>query len=277
MKKYIVIIVLLFSITQTFAQKKEKIKGSKKVTTEQREVSNFNRLEIEDNLEVYLEKGEIPGIKIEADDNLQDIITVDLKDKNLRIYTSKEVTKFKKLTVKITYTAALKNVSSKNDAVVSAIQEVQMDTIAFKSTDNSKLFLNINTKDFTIEADGKSKIEMNVKSEKVKIVLSGNAELKSLVNATEMICDTYQKAQANIEGAVPSAVIRVDNNSSFKGNKLTIKDLELIAESASNAIVNAETSINISAAQKSQVELYGNAKIEMLKFTEEAKLLKKTK
>jgi hypothetical protein len=50
----------------------------------------------------------------------------------------------------------------------------------------------------------------------------------------------YQNAEANIEGSAQNAVIRLDNNSEFTGNKLTIKDLELITESYSTASINAE-------------------------------------
>jgi hypothetical protein len=277
MKKYTVIILLALSTTLAFAQKKDKIKGSKTVTIELRETGNFEALEVEDNLEVYLEKGEKPGIKIEADDNLHDIISMDLRDNILRIYTSKEAIKYKKLIVKVTYTKDLKSVVSKNETVVNAIQEVQLDSILFKSIDYSKLFLNINTKNFVLKADDKSEIELNAKSEKVKIVLSKDAALKSLITTTELGCDLYQKAEANIEGSATIAVIRLDNNSEFTGNKLTIKDLELITESYSNASVNAETSISISAGEKSEIQLYGNPKIEIRKFADEAKLLKKVK
>lgn len=277
MKKYIVITLLVLSTTIVSAQKKEKIKGSKTVTTELREVGYFDTLELEDNLEVYLEKGEKPGIKIEADDNLHDIISMDLRDKTLRIYTSKEAIKYRKLIVKVTYTNDLKSVSSKNDAVVNAIQEVQLDSIIFRSIDYSKLFLNINTKNFVLQADDKSKIELNAKSEKIKIVLSKNAALKSLITTPDLTCDLYQKSEANIEGTATNAVIRLDNNSDLKGDKLTIKDLELITESYSTGSINVETSISISAGEKSQIELYGNPKIEMRKFADEAKLLKKAK
>ena len=276
-KKYTVIILLALSSTLAFAQKKEKIKGSKTVTTELRETGNFEVLEVEDNLEVYLEKGQKPGIEIEADDNLHAIISMDLRDNMLRIYTSKEAIKYRKLIVRVTYTNDLKSVSSKNETVVNAIQQVQLDSILFKSIDYSKLFLNINTKNFVLKADDKSEIELNAKSEKVKIVLSKDAALKSLITATELGCDLYQKAEANIEGSASIAVIRLDNNSEFTGNKLTIKDLQLITESYSNASVNAETSISISAGENSEIQLYGNPKIEIQKFANEAKLLKKVK
>lgn len=277
MEKYGLIILLVLATTSAFAQKKEKIKGSKIVTIELRETSDFDTLEVEDNLEIYLEKGEKPGIKIEADDNLHDIISTDLRDNILRLSTSKEAVKYKKLLVRVTYTDDLKSVSTKNETVVNAIQEVQLDSIIFKSSDYSQLFLNINTANFVLKADDKSAIELNAKSEKIKIVLSKDAALKSLITANELGCDLYQKAEANIEGSVNSAVIRLDNNSDFTGTKLTIKNLELITESYSTASVNAETSISISAGEKSEIELYGSPKIRILKFSDEAKLLKKIK
>jgi hypothetical protein len=43
---------------------------------------------------------------------------------------------------------------------------------------------------------------LNVKSEKIKIVLSKDAALKSLIT-TDLTCDLYQNAEANIEGTAP--------------------------------------------------------------------------
>jgi translation elongation factor EF-1alpha len=49
-----------------------------------------------------------------------------------------------------------KSVSSKNETVVNAIQQVQLDF--FRSNDYSKLFLNINTKSFVLKADDNQKL-----------------------------------------------------------------------------------------------------------------------
>jgi hypothetical protein len=86
-------------------------------------------------------------------------------------------------------------------------------THSFRSNDYSKLFLNINTKSFVLKADDNSEIELNVKS--VKIVLSKDAALKSLITTSAIACDLYQNAEANIEGSAQNAVIRLDNNSEF--------------------------------------------------------------
>lgn len=275
MKKYIAILLILLSTSITLAQKKEKIKGSKTVTTAQREIGNFNSLDVEDNIEVYIERGEKAEIKIEADDNLHDIIIIDLKDNTLRLYTAKEAIRYKKLIVKITYSKDLNLVTSKNDAIINAIQEVLLDSITFKSFDNSQLFLNVNSKDFLLQSNDKSKVELNLKSEKSKIVLSKDASLKSLITTQDLTCDLYQKSEARLEGQATDAKIRLDNDSRLTANKLTVKNIVLIAESSSNCSITAETSIIIDAGDKSEIELYGNPKIEMRKFSDEAKLIKK--
>jgi len=277
MKKYTAILLLLLSTTLTLAQKKDKIKGSKTVTVEQREVGNFEALEVEDNLKVHLERGEKTELKIEADDNLHDIISFDLKDNTLRIYTTKEAVNYKKLIVRVTYDSDLTLVTSKNEAVINAIEEIQLDEITFKTSDYSKLFLNVNTKKFILQADDKSKTELNLRSENTIIQLSKNAALKSLLTTFDLKIDLYQKSNATLEGNATKAIIRLDNNSNLTGNKLIVKDAEIITESYTNCSLFVETNVIIDAAGKSEIDLFGSPKIEMRQFSEEAKLFKKIK
>lgn len=275
MKKYSVLILLLFATALSLAQKKERIKGSKIVTIEQKEIGNFETIEISDNLEVYLDRGEKCELKIEADDNLQDIITIDLSAKTLRINTSKKAINYKKLIVRITYTNELNRVTSKDEAIINAIQEIQLNDIAIQSFDDSKLFLNVNTKNFALQSDHNSKIELNLKSEIASIELSKNTTLKALITATDLKCDMYQKAISNLEGDVTNANIRLDNNAKFLGNNLVIMNAQLVAESYSNCSVNVNTAIIVDAAENAEIELYGDQKIEMKRFADNAILSKK--
>ncbi|WP_417939775.1 GIN domain-containing protein [Flavobacterium sp. RS13.1] len=277
MKRNTVLFLLLLVTTLTFAQKREKIKGSKIVTTSIKEIGDFDGLEIDDNIEVYLERGEKNEIKIEADDNLHDIIGMDLREKTLRLYTSKASTIFKKLSVRVTYTKSLSKVITKNDAIVYAIQELQLDDIAFNSFDYSKLFLNVNAKKFSLVADDKSKSEINLKADEATLQLSKNSSIKSLVSAIKFKCDLYQKANAAIEGAAEKGSVRIDNNSTFTGNKFTIKEANFTAENNATGTVMAENSISLAIGDKAEVSLLGKPKIELTRFSEEAKLIKKLK
>jgi hypothetical protein len=271
MKKNTALLLLLLVTTLSFAQKREKIKGSKVVTTSIKEVGEFDGIEADDNLEVYLERGEKNEIKIEADDNLHDIIGMDLRERTLRLYTSKESTIFKKLIVRVTYTKSLKNVIAKNEAAIYAIQELQLDDITFNSMDYSKLFLNVNAKKFTLIANDKSKTELNLKSEDASLQLSKNASIKTLVSAIKFKCDLYQKASATIEGIAEKATIRLDNNSVFNGTKFTLKESNITAESYSTGSILAEIAVSIAIGDKAELSLLGNPKIELTRFSEEAK------
>ncbi|MBA0883909.1 GIN domain-containing protein [Flavobacterium undicola] len=275
MQKITILLLIFLSTSIVLAQKKEKISGSKTIINKQKNIKNFSTIEIEDNIEVSLERGEYPEIKIEADDNLIDVIDIDVTDNTLHLSTSKKVIKSKSLKVKITYTSELNTVTAKNDAVVKAIQEILTDNLTLKTFDNSKIFMNANTKNFVLQADGNSKIELNVTSEKTKIELIKDAELKSLVTTTDLAIDMYQKAKAKIEGTANTSIIRLENNAVLEALKLEINGIELIAEGQSKAIINAKTDIIINASEKSEIELYGEAKIEMNKFMDKAKLSKK--
>jgi hypothetical protein len=277
MKHSYLVVFFLLTTTLTFAQNKEKIKGSKTVVEKHKEVGEFTALEIEDNLTVFLEKGATNEIKIESDDNLIDYLSFDIKEKTLRIYTSKEITSFKKLTLKIKYTNDLKSVIAKNVAIINALEAVQLDDITFKSVDFAKLYLNVNSKNFTIIGDDKSKIELNLKSEKAKFQMSKNSQIKALIATTDFNLDLYQKATATIEGDATNTFIRQDNNTVFAGFNFTTKNADVTTENSAVCNLMADTTLVVDANGSSKINLLGTPKIEVRKFLDEAQLIKKKK
>ena len=269
------LIILLLSTTLVFSQKAEKIKGSKVVTSSIQQVKPFTMIEVEDNIEIYLEKGVKSEIKIEADDNLHDVISLKVENNILIISTSKEIQGFKKLTVKVTYTNDLNLITTKDESIVTAIQEIILDTVTFKSLDKSKLFLNVNAGNFNLLADDKSKIELNLKSETAFVELSKNSSLKALINSSELKCDLYQKSSAIIEGDSDNSMIRIDNLAELNAIKFNSKTSDLTIEGKANCSLLVENNFILDANDNSEISVYGNPKIEIRKFSGEAKLLKK--
>ena len=274
MKKCIPLLIFLFT-TFSWSQKVEKIKGSKIVTIKKKEIDNFDSLEVNDNIEVFLEMGEYPQLKIEADDNLHNIIDVELDNKTLQLRTTKNATNYKKLIIRVTYTNDLKMVVSKDQSIINAIQEIQLEEITFKSLNESKLNLNIAVTDFLIQSDDKSKVELNLKAENTTLELSKNASLKALINSVNLNCDLYQKAKVNLEGDINYAKIRLDNNAEFVGQNLLLKNCDLITESYSNCSINTDTLLNIDASENSEIKIYGDQKIIIKRFSDSATLVKK--
>lgn len=274
MKKIITLSFLCLSLL-TFAQKKEKIKGSKTVKLEQKQVENFESIEVEDNLEVFLVKGNECALEIEADDNLIEFVDYKLTGKNLRISTAKDISSYKKLSVRVTYTDKLNMVIAKDETNVTALSDVVLDNVTFKSYDYAKLFLNAKTKSFTLMANDKSKIELNLKSDKTAVDVSKSAYVKALISSGEMRFDMYQKASADVEGDVIDLKLRLDNNSDFTGKKLTAKTVLLETTAYAKASIIVSNNAIIDASGNSEIELFGEQKIEMKRFAESALIQKR--
>ena len=275
MKKIITLSFLLITVL-AFAQKKEKVKGSKIVKLEQKQVNDFDSLELEDNLEIFLIKGNECGIEIEADDNLIEYIEYKLTGKNLRISTSRDISSYKKLSVRVTYTDKFNLVTAKDETNLTALSDVVLDNVTFKSYDYAKLFLNAKTKNFTLMANDRSKVELNLKSEKTAIDLSKSAYVKALISSGEMKFDMYQKASAEVEGDVLDLKLRLDNNTDFTGRKLTTKNALVEVSGYANSSINISNIAIIDASGNSEIAVFGEpVKIEIKHLIDSATLRKK--
>ncbi len=275
MNKTLLVFALIMATSFAFSQKKDKIKGSKIVTIEQKKTENFSALEVADNIEVMLIRGEECGIEIEADDNLHEAIDIAMSGSTLRLSTLKDIISAKKISVRVTYTDEFKLVVAKNEAQVSALATVELNDFSCRTYDYAKLFLYANSKNFSLECNDKSKVELNLKSEKTTINLSKNSTLKALVNSTEMIFDMYQKSDATIDGTVTDLKLRLDNNSNFMGKTCIAQNALITTEGYTNASVNVATACVIDASGNSDIRLYGEPKIEMKRFADSALLMKK--
>lgn len=276
-KKISLLFAFLFLTTISVAQKKEKIKGSKIVTVSVKEIPSFENIEINDNFEVFLVKAEKPSLEIEADDNLHEVINYEVAGGTLRVSSLREASGFKKFALRINYTSELKLITAKNESSIKALADLELENITIKNYDYSKSFLNVKANYFALVLNDKSEAEINAKADNTSIELSKNAELKALITSPELKLDMYQKSQAEIEGNVNNAKMRLDNYISLTAKKLVIGSLDVVSESYSKCSVNVTNALTLSASGKSEIELYGEPKITINKFTNNTTLYKKEK
>lgn len=274
MKNVFIVLIAVLSVATATAQKKDKIKGSKTISVTQRELEEFNSIEVEDNIEVFLIKGSEQKFEIEADDNLHESITAEVHGGNLRITTNKTIKSAKKISVRITYDDALKNIVAKHETTLNALKPLELDSISIKNLDYSKSFLNVKARSFKLEMDDKAEGEINVEASKTEIILSKNAELEALIAVPDFKLDMYQRATATIEGDAATAQIRLDNNAELFAKKFTVKNMQLLAEGYCKNQVKVSEKLNLSANGKSETELYDMPKIEISVFADNAILRK---
>ena len=276
-KKISILLVALLVTSFSFGQKKEKIKGSKIVTVAVKELNSFENIEVSDNFEVLLVKGTKPSIEIEADDNLHEIINYEVSGNTLKINALKDPTSFKKFTIRINYTNDLQLITARNEVAIKALADIELDKITIKNYNDSKSFLNVKSNYFALILDDKAEAEINVKAESTSLELSKNSELKALIASPEFKLDMYQKSTATIEGTATIAKMRLDNNSHLNAPNLVIGTLEVDTDSYAKCEINVSSAITIAAGGKSQIELWGEQKITIKKFTNNTTLYKKDK
>ena len=268
------IIVVLFITTFSQAQKKEKIKGSKIITVTVKEIDTFDAVDIADNLEVFLVKSDKNSVEIEADDNLHDAVIFEIIGSTLKLYSTKDVIRAKKFSIRINYTNDLKMVVVKNEATLNALADLSLDNIIIKNFDSSKSFLNVKSTDFTLILNDKSEAELNIKADKTTLELSADSELKVLIATANLKLDMYQKSKAAIEGEAKIANIRLDNDAKLEAKKLAVNEMNLSTEMYSYCEINVKDKVTISATGKSEIELLGDAKVELPVFRNNATLQK---
>ena len=275
MKKNILIIALIMVTTTAFCQKKEKIKGSKTVTIEQKTVADFDAIEVLDDLEISLIKGDKNGVELEADDNLQGSLSLVSNGSVLTLSLSNKISSYKKFNIRVTYTDGFKAITSRDEAKITALETIKLSSITCNSFDTSKLFLNVDSKIFSLSSSDKSKAELNLKTDQSTIVMSKNSELKALISSPVLKMDMYQKTEAALEGDIIDFQLRLDNNAEFEGKNLTAKNAAILAEAYTKGSVFAATTFILDASGDAAIALYGDPKIEIKRFEDEVILSKK--
>jgi hypothetical protein len=87
--------------------------------------------------------------------------------------------------------------------------------------------------------------------------------------------DLYQKSETVITGDAEKMKVRLDNNSSLEAKALIVKDAELTCEAYSTVNLFVKNTISIDASGKTEIQLYGDQKIDLKRFVDSAVLTKK--
>ena len=95
--------LLLFSFFAITVQAQDKIKGSRNVIKEERDLSEFNALDVRGDLEVVIKNSGTARVEIEADDNLLEIISTEVIDGTLVIKPLKEISRSKRQKVTVEF------------------------------------------------------------------------------------------------------------------------------------------------------------------------------
>ena len=270
---FFMLVSLLANTSIVSAQKK--LKGNRNVITEDRGISEFNAIEIKSKIDVILVQGNDQSVSVETDENLQSAILTEVRSNTLVVKILKKISKKKVLAVYITVNQSLEKITTKDKATI--------------KTDGSFNFDNI-----TIDAEGSSKIVMDLKAEKVILNNNESANVNVTINATNLTINASNKGKSNINvssrtaelsaqgsttieliGDCEDMFVTAENKSNIKASKLECNTIFVTASDTSDVYINARESVTISAINTTEVYIFGSPKITVDKFTDKAILRKK--
>lgn len=275
MKKYTLLVLLLIISTTTFAQKKDKIKGDKNVTT----VTNgfekeFDAIEIADNLKVTLKRSLQNSYTLTADQNLHNIIQFTIHEGLLKIYTTSNIVSSKKLDI----TLSLKNLEYiylKDNSEINSDKTFESNSINIDAQNSSKFDLDLSSKQTIIKMNSGAKGELKLRADELTIAMNDKADLHANVNLNTTSVSLTNNVKLRLDGNSDKVSFTTTDSSELDAKRLKVSSADVITANKSEVHIEARKNLYIQAKDKSKIFVYSEPKIEIRKFADKAELLKR--
>jgi hypothetical protein len=267
------VLFTLFIIVTLNSQ--EKLKGNKNVTTDDRNISNFNKIEVIDNIDVFLIYNEIQSVNVEADSNLQDAIITELNNETLVIKINDKIVRKKELAVHIKVNKNINEINSYNNSKIISKNSLSIDSLTINSFDNSNIDIKLTSKTVQLNSKKSSDLKLEILSNTILINAEENSNIKGTFDTKEAFFTLLDRASINIEGSSDIFEIETLGNTNFKGKDFKSEDAIVNATNSSSTHINAIKTIEIRAKNSAEVYIYSNPKITMTEFFDKASIHKK--
>ena len=275
MKKYTILLLLsIFSIV-TFAQKKEKIKGDRNVTT----VTNgfdkgFTAIEVFDNLKVTLTKSLQNSYTLTTDENLHDVIQFTINEGVLKIYTTSNIVKSKKLDI----TLSLYNLESiflKDDAELKMDKVFDSNTITINAQNSSQFDIETKASQATITMLNDAKGKLKLHADQIAITMADKTNLDADINTDNTNASLSSSAKLRLDGNSDKVLFTTIDSSELDAKRLKVSSANVNTKDKSELHIDARKNLAIDARDKSKIFVYSEPKIDIKKFTDRAEIIKR--
>jgi len=202
--------IFLLHVAKAQDNKSETLEGNGKIITRDVPVKAFNELEASGVYELSLKQGEKEEVKIEADENLQDLFTVSNEGSRLVIDTKKLKDKNLKGKVKMKVFVTFKKLKS-----------IEIGTVGSVNSENQLTFDNLEFSNSSV----------------------GNVNLK--LNANKI--NLSNKSVGNIEliGNAQEAVFKNNGVGNLQASNFIVQTMDIDNSGIGNAAVNAQKTLKV--------------------------------
>lgn len=249
MKKILLIAVLIgamFSITAYVAcvampMLGKTVKGSGNIVTKTIPAPDFNGIEASHAMKVVV-TDKVSDIRIEADDNLMDLVEVKTEGSTLIVGLSDKARSTSNIhvTVTVPFNETIGKVHASGASQITIEPTLTAPKVDVDASGASKISLNAQTTDCKADCSGASKINMNVQAANCKIECSGASKLE-------------------VTGTAANCKVDVSGASACNAGQLVSESCNAKASGASKATVNCTQKLNAQASGASKISYTGGS------------------
>ncbi|MFK7782853.1 head GIN domain-containing protein [Psychroserpens sp.] len=155
------------------------VKGNGDVTTTDRELNgNFSAIEVSRGLDVYLTQGDSESIRVQADENLQDIIKVEVENGVLNIYADENISYAASKKVMVNF-KAIDRISTSSGSDVLATTLITADKLEINTSSGSDVELEVDVKNLICESSSGSDIKLSGNTNTFRAEASSGSDIKA--------------------------------------------------------------------------------------------------
>ena len=272
--KHFITLLLALTVTISFAQKKPKIKGNKKVTSVTNALTAFNELEISDDLEVTLNYSNDNSYTIETDENLVDVVKFDIAGSKLKVYTTHRIRRSKMLKIKIN-SNAINFIILRDDAKLVS-NKIKAERIQVSAYDDASYKLKIKATDAVLNLHRSTNGKLDLDTDNVTFNLDQNAFLECDLKSASTVINSKDRSDIKLEGNSETIDVHSNGSSQVKAKKLETVHTNIHISENADVYILSEEDVKINALDDSEIYLYGTPQITIEAFDGNTKLQKKS-
>lgn len=267
-----ILIMALLLCGPGYGQRKPKIKGNRSVVTVDKPLNEFSHLRITDDLEVQLQPGNEEAMRIEADDNLVDILRFQQDGDTLKVSSFYTITGSKKLSLTLTY-QNLQTIRVEGGSVIGD-QTISSNQLDLFLLEGSKASLTLSAALVRVEMKGNATSELNIASDSLRLTMAEQSSSFIYSSDSAMDISLTGRASATLEGTGSSLTLSATDNATLKGEGMEVGSITAFLNMSAQARLNALTDLSYEGRDKSKLYISGQPKIEILGFYDAAEIHK---
>lgn len=230
MKKLFLLLVPIFLMISCVYMNGERIRGNGTLSTQQRTVTDFNAVSSSGSFDVYVSNGTTPGVRIEAEENLQEYIETTVEGSQLKVRVRDGIWLRPRRSIKVFVTApAYNNIALHGSGnLISENRISGPSKISLSISGSGNMNVDLDAPESYAEMSGSGDINLKGETRKFEGVVNGSGNIKAIDLKTEESsiqingsgnADVFASTVLNVE-------VRGSGDVRYKGGARVVSDIK---------------------------------------------------